>query len=222
MRARVKICCISSARERELAVTAGADALGFVGPMPSGPGTLSVPEIAALVRGVPPGVSSFFLTAETEAPRIIEAIAQIRPDVVQLVDAVDAEVHAEVGVACPGVRRVQVIHVGGPADVDAAIHIAPAVHALLLDSGTPNGIVRRLGGTGQTHDWALSRQIVEQVPCPVFLAGGLDPDNVGRAIAQVRPFGVDVCSRLRPQGALDPRRAQRFVSAVADACRASS
>lgn len=217
MSPRVKICCITTAAERDLAVAAGADALGFVGPMPSGPGTLTLDEIAGLIDGVPPGVSSFLLSAETRPEGIIAAVERTRPSVVQLVDAVSIATHDTLRRACPSVRRFQVIHVQGPADVDAAIEMAPHVDALLLDSGRPNAPRRSLGGTGQTHDWSLSRQIVDRSPCPVYLAGGLGPDNVELAIARVRPFGVDVCSRLRPRGTLDPELARRFVEAAARA-----
>ena len=76
--------------------------------------------------------------------------------------------------------------------------------AILLDTGNPTASLKELGGTGRTHDWAVSRRIRETVPVPIFLAGGLRPDNVAEAVRVVQPFAVDVCSGLRSQGALDP------------------
>ena len=69
-----------------------------------------------------------------------------------------------------------------------------------------------LGGTGVTHDWSISKRIVDRSPLPVFLAGGLSVENVKEAIDAVSPFGVDVCSNLRPSGSLDSGRLQHFVT----------
>lgn len=214
MTPRIKICCIRDEAERALAVRAGADALGFVGPMPSGPGVLAMERITPLVEGVPPGVSAFLLTAEIEPGAIIAAARQSRCPVIQLVDAVEPEAIEAVRRALPGRRLVQVVHVRGPDDVQVARRAAPRVHAILLDSGDPDAAVKRLGGTGRTHDWALSRAIVEAVDRPVFLAGGLTPENIGHAIARVRPFGVDVCTGVRRGGRLDADRLARFVAAA--------
>jgi phosphoribosylanthranilate isomerase len=63
-----------------------------------------------------------------------------------------------------------------------------------------------LGGTGRAHDWAISRKIREAIEKPLYLAGGLTPDNVARAIETVQPFGVDVCSGVRTDGKLDERK----------------
>ena len=86
-------------------------------------------------------------------------------------------------------RLMQVLHVCGEATLAQARAVAPLVDALLLDSGRPDAPVKELGGTGRTHDWRISRAIVEAVDRPVFLAGGLEAGNVARAVATVRPFG---------------------------------
>lgn len=214
MAPRIKICCIRDDAERALAVRLGADALGFVGPMPSGPGVLDPAAIPPLVARVPPGISPFLLTAEVEAEAIAAAAEHSRCAVVQLVDAVTPAALDDLRRRLPGRRLVQVIHVRRSADVDEAKRIAPHVHGLLLDSGDPDAPVKTLGGTGRTHDWALSRAIVEAVDVPVFLAGGLNPENVARAVATVRPFGLDVCTGVRVDGRLDPDRLARFVAAA--------
>jgi len=77
--------------------------------------------------------------------------------------------------------------------------------------------VKQLGGTGRTHDWSLSRRIRDAVDIPVFLAGGLNAGNVSRGIAQVSPYGVDVCSGLRVDGALDEVKLRDFMRAVQEA-----
>jgi len=89
--------------------------------------------------------------------------------------------------------------------------------AILLDSGNPALAVKELGGTGRRHDWGLSRSIRESVGVPVWLAGGLTPENVTEAIAKVSPFGLDVCSGVRREGGLDETTLGRFFAAVSAA-----
>jgi len=111
----------------------------------------------------------------------------------------------------PNTSIVQVVHVVGEVAFDKARAAAETVDALLLDSGNPSMTVKELGGTGRTHDWALSRAIRDEVGIPVWLAGGLTPANVEEAVRQVRPYGVDVCSGLRIEGRLDEDLLSRFV-----------
>ncbi len=92
--------------------------------------------------------------------------------------------------------------------------MAPLVDALLLDSGNPTLRIKVLGGTGRLHNWSVSRTIRDRVNVPVFLAGGLKPNNVRAAIEAVRPFGVDVCSGLRTDGRLDPTLLHDFMHAA--------
>jgi phosphoribosylanthranilate isomerase len=216
-RTRIKICCIQSAAEARLAIAEGADALGLVGAMPSGPGPIEDAEIAAIAAVVPPPVATFLLTSATEPGAIIAHARRCRTNTVQLADRVAPAAYAQLRGALPGIRLVQVIHVGGEEAIGEAREIAPFADALLLDSGRPHETVRVLGGTGRTHDWTISRRIVEAASCPVFLAGGLRPDNVAAAIRRVRPFAVDVCTGVRTDYRLDPARLQAFVAAVAAA-----
>jgi phosphoribosylanthranilate isomerase len=132
-------------------------------------------------------------------------------DTIQLCDAMPPEAILELRTIIPGVSIVQVIHVTGEAALDQARTAASAAHALLLDSGNPSKRVAELGGTGRTHDWTLSREICDEVEVPVFLAGGLTPENIAEAMRQVRPFGVDVCSGLRTNGQLDEEKLIQFV-----------
>ncbi len=213
-RTRIKICCIQSAAEARLAIEQGADALGLVGAMPSGPGPIDDAKIAAIAAIVPPPLATFLLTSETTAAAIVAHARRCRTNTLQLVDRVAPATYAELRAALPGIKLVQVIHVGGEEQVAEARELAPLVDALLLNSGRPNEAVRVLGGTGRTHDWAISRRIVEAAHCPVFLAGGLRPDNVGAAIRAVRPFGVDLCTGVRTDYRLDAAKLEAFVAAV--------
>jgi phosphoribosylanthranilate isomerase len=116
--------------------------------------------------------------------------------------------------ALPEVELVQVIHVVDERAVAEAMQVAPYVDALLLDSGNPNLAVKELGGTGRTHNWEISRRIVEQSPAPVFLAGGLKAENVAGAVNQVQPFGLDLCSGVRTDGRLDPGKLTAFFASI--------
>ena len=212
---RIKVCCISSIEEAKLATRYGANAIGLVGPMPSGPGPIEIELINEIARSAAPSVSTFLLTCETSAKGIIDIYKKTHTHVLQLVDAVEnMEVYTKVREALPHVKVVQVIHVTGPESLDEALIIAPHVDGLLLDSGNPKLAVKELGGTGRVHDWSVSKAIVEESGVPVFLAGGLNPDNVREAIEKVRPFGVDVCSGLRKNGGLEEDLLYDFVSAV--------
>lgn len=211
---RVKICCIGNPQEARTAIHFGAAALGLVGPMPSGPGVITDEQIRAIARATPPPVATFLLTSETAARQIIDHQRKVGTNTIQLVDALREGEYADLRAALPAIKIVQVIHVVDEASIDEALRVAPQVDALLLDSGNPKLAVKVLGGTGRVHDWTLSRRIVEQSDTPVFLAGGLHAGNVHRAIDEVRPYGLDLCSGVRTGGLLDPVKLAAFFAAI--------
>lgn len=188
--------------------------------MPSGPGPIAEELIAAIAAQIPPPIATFLLTSLQEPDAVIAQQRRCGCNILQLVDAFPIDGYAKLHRALPGVRIVQVIHVIDDASVAEAQAIAPHVDALLLDSGNPALAVKELGGTGRTHNWELSRQIVTSVDRPVFLAGGLRAENVAAAIRAVQPFGIDVCSGVRTDGALDPTRLAAFMTAVHHATNA--
>jgi phosphoribosylanthranilate isomerase len=213
---RVKICCIASFEEAALAVEAGASALGLVSHMPSGPGVIGDESIAEIAARVPPAIGTFLLTSRQGVDQIVAQQRFCRTNTVQICDHLTHGTHRELKDALPGISVVQVIHVTGPESVEEAAALS-GVDAILLDSGNQKLAVKELGGTGRTHDWNLSRTIRERVSAPLFLAGGLTPDNVGQAIREVGPFGIDVCSGVRTEGKLDRGKLERFFSAVRNA-----
>jgi phosphoribosylanthranilate isomerase len=214
VRPRVKVCCIASEEEAALAVRSGASAVGLVSRMPSGPGPIPESLIRDIARTVPPGIATFLLTCETTADPIIAQQRYTGANTLQLVDDVEQGVYETLRGALPGIRIVQVIHVRDESAVADAQRVSPHVDAILLDSGNPLLATKELGGTGRAHDWAISRRIRDAVRVPVYLAGGLNHQNVGKAIAQVQPFGIDACSGLRTDGRLDPVKLEQFMSAV--------
>lgn len=170
-RTRVKICCITHEREAKLVVAAGADALGLVAEMPSGPGTITDERIADIAGRVPPGVDAFLLTSRTASDTVLAHIRLCRPSVVQLVQTVEATVYDAIRSHAPSIRIVQVAHIEGEASLSEAIRVAAHVDAVLLDSGRPSAPTPELGGTGRVHDWGISRSVVRSLTVPVFLAG---------------------------------------------------
>jgi phosphoribosylanthranilate isomerase len=210
----VKVCCIASPGEAELAMAAGASALGLVSAMPSGPGPIAEEEIARIAAAVPRPTETFLLTALVDAEAIAEQQRSCGTTAVQLVDAVAQAELRRLRRLLPETRLVQVIHVTGPESVEEARAAAPLVDTLLLDSGNPRLAVKELGGTGRVHDWATSRRIVEAVDVPVLLAGGLNPGNAREALASVRPAGLDVCSGLRLNGRLDAGKLHDFFDSI--------
>ena len=217
MTPRVKICCTQNAEEAWLAINAGASALGFVSAMPSGPGVISDDQIADIVRTVPPPIATFLLTCRQDVDGIVAQQRHTSANTLQLCDEVGVDDHRALRAQLPGVSIVQVVHVTGDESIEEAVAVTPCVDALLLDTGNRVAAVKELGGTGRQHDWAISRRIRDEVAVPVFLAGGLRPENVGKAIRTVEPFGVDVCSGLRPNGSLDGALLRRFFDAVVTA-----
>lgn len=214
-RVRVKICCIADRDEAALAIAAGADAVGLVSAMPSGPGVISEALIADIARSVPPPVASFLLSSRVDAASIIAQHARCATNVLQLCDHVPPAELRRLRAQLPAVKLVQVIHVVDAQSVDEALAVAPLVDALLLDSGNQRLAVKELGGTGRIHDWRLSRRIRERCGLPLFLAGGLTPANVAEAVATVEPFGVDLCNGVRSDGRLDKARLHAFFAALA-------
>lgn len=211
---RTKICCISSVAEAKLAVRLGASAIGLVSEMPSGPGVIPEARIREIAATVPPPVATVLLTCRVSSGDIIEQQKRCRVNTLQICDRVDHDAYSELREALPGIALIQVVHITGEDSVSEALEVGRWVDALLLDSGNPSLRVKELGGTGRTHDWTLSARIVAQSRVPVFLAGGLNSENVLEAIRQVRPFGVDVCSGVRTADELDEDKLERFMSQV--------
>ena len=211
---KIKICCISSKTEAFQAIDAGAAAIGLVAGMPSGPGVITDSLIREIAAVTPPPIATFLLTSHMETGSIVAHARATQTNTVQIVDHISRYTYPGIRENLPGVKLVQVVHVIDEGSVLEALAYAEVADALLLDSGNPNLQVKVLGGTGQTHDWALSRKIVEQSPVPVFLAGGLNAENVAQAIETVKPFGLDLCSGVRTAGKLDPFKLEAFFKAA--------
>ena len=195
-----------------MALACGADALGFlVGLLHESEDELSPAAARKLVGALPPFATAALVTHRAAPGEVRELVSKVRPHVVQLqgpfpLDEIPALREAF------GVKVVKVVHVEGEASVAAALDAARHADAVLLDTRTAD----RIGGTGMTHDWSISRRIRDALrPTPVILAGGLRPDNVAGAVERVRPHAVDVNSGVSvARGQKSPPLVAAFVRAA--------
>ncbi len=188
---RVEICGNRSREDLMLAVEAGADAVGFLVGIRHLTEDSLVPTIAKhLVSQTPPFVSTVMVTHLVHASEILDLHDVLLTSTIQLHDELDPQEIEAIRTARPHIILIKAIHVMDDTAIEAAQVFAPYVDALLLDSRTAN----RIGGTGLTHNWTISRRIVASVSKPVILAGRLNPSNVADAIRKVNPYGVDVNS----------------------------
>lgn len=145
MRTRVKICCIASPGEARLAIEAGADALGLVGRMPSGPGQMSDSQIAEITAVTPPPIATFLLTSESTADGIAAHILATRPTAVQIVSHIAPTELARLVTIEPGVRKVQVVHVEGPDALTLNSGIWPIRPCVLIGLWSAKCLGSRIG-----------------------------------------------------------------------------
>jgi phosphoribosylanthranilate isomerase len=211
--ARVKICGVTRTEDAALAASLGADAVGvLVGLSHASEDELDVEHARAIVAGLPPFVAGTLVTHRTELDEVRRLCRAVRPQVLQLHGAFSLDAVPALRETFPALRIVACVHVEGEPTLAAAQRVAPHVDAILLDTKTAT----RIGGTGVTHDWSISRRVREALPTtPIILAGGLTPDNVGRAIVEVRPYAVDVNSGVSVcRGVKSPGLMERFTRAA--------
>jgi phosphoribosylanthranilate isomerase len=206
---RVKICGLTSAVDRDAAVTAGADALGFITGVPvETPREITVETAARLADGVPPFVTSVLVTMPASPQAAVARQRAVQADAVQVHgDLTPAQVGAL------GERLDAALVVAIDTEDPESRAYADAADMLLVDSTTDEGA----GGTGETHDWARTRELAATVDVPVALAGGLTPENVREAVETVDPFAVDTASGVEREGGLKDHDAVRAFVARATA-----
>lgn len=201
-RTRIKFCGFTRAEDVDAAVALGVDAIGLVC-VPSSKRFVTPAAAAALRRRLPAFVDAVLLLSNADKAWADMAVEQVEPDLVQFHGA-------ESAAFCHGFahRYLKGVSVQSAADVYAAAREFPGAAGLLLDSHSADG----LGGTGQAFDWT---QIPPDVEVPLILAGGLHPENVGRAVRMCTPFAVDVASGIESApGCKDPEKMRAFVEAV--------
>lgn len=199
---RSKICGITRIEDALAAVDAGADAIGLVFYPPS-PRAVSVVQARAIIAALPPFVTTVGLFVNASRCELNETLEAVGLDLLQF--------HGdETPEDCEGYHRpfIKALRVKPGDDIAAACRVYSKASGLLLDAYVP-GVP---GGTGETFDWGL---IPKDLSKPVILAGGLSPDNVAQAIAQVRPYAVDVSGGVElHKGIKDHGKIRAFMKAV--------
>lgn len=215
---KVKICGMRCAEDVDMAVRCGADAVGFITEVPvHTPRKIDSDTASRLIGRVPPFVDSVLVIMPADARQALELIRKGRPDAIQIHNDLGAR---DIGMIRDGLdgnrqRIIKTLTVPAGAGRAARSLIAQIeelessglIDAVLLDSAKAG----MSGGTGLTHDWSVSREIVENTEIPIILAGGLRPENVRSAVEEVRPFAVDTASGVETEGKKDPAKVSRFI-----------
>jgi phosphoribosylanthranilate isomerase len=186
---RVKICGIQSLEDALACVAAGADAIGMLVDVKISPRCISVAKAKTIVAGLPPFVTPVIVMMPSSADEVAGAGRLIRPGAIQLHGDESPEMLRQIKSMLPWARLIKTIHVGSGNEIEKAKAYEGCADAILLDTLSPS-----YGGTGKTHDWDTSAEIIKAVEMPVLLAGGLSPSNVAEAVSKARPFAVDVSS----------------------------
>jgi phosphoribosylanthranilate isomerase len=217
---RIKICGNRTLRDAEIAVRYGADAIGLiVGTKFFSEDEVSTSNASEIVAALPPFIVSVLVTHLQSGHEILDLYHAVLPTTIQLHNEVNLSVIEELRCKIPHVKLIKAIHIVDSTAIKQALMISNCVDSILLDSRTDG----RIGGTGVTHDWSVSQQIVLQTKVPVILAGGLTPSNVGLAIAKVKPFAVDVNSGVdAPNGDKDPQKVLGFIESCRKEARLAS
>jgi phosphoribosylanthranilate isomerase len=189
----VQIAGITSADEARMLVECGVDFLGFPLEPRHGGGDVSEVDAAGIIRAIPPRVFGVLITYSNVAGDVASICRNLGVSVVQLHGDIAVEEIRRIRELSPGLFVVKTLVVRGN-NLDGLVgevnRMERYVDAFLTDTFDPE--TGRWGATGKTHDWSISRRIVECTSRPVILAGGLTPENVHRAICEVGPAGVDV------------------------------
>ncbi len=206
---RVKTCGIRNEAEAALAVSLEADALGFLIGLNYPTDDEVAPAVAGhIIAALPPFLSSVLVTHRTDAEWVADTCRSIGCSAVQLHGDFPLEQIPVLRRMVPHVRIIKVVHVVDAQSVARATLAARWADAVQLDTKTGT----RIGGTGKTHDWSISAQIVKAVHKPVILSGGLRPENIHQAIRMVRPYAVDVNSGVEnPDGSKSAVKMESFI-----------
>jgi phosphoribosylanthranilate isomerase len=217
---KIQIYTMQTPEEAQALVNLGVDHIGITPANRGLPGEVDFYTARAICAAVGSGAVKVALSVEADPDAITAMVLAVKPDVLHLcglAGVVPPEAVRALRARLPGVRIMQAISVTGLEAVATAQVYQSVADYLILDTQAPD--IAGIGASGQTHDWTVSRRIVEESTIPVILAGGLSPDNVAAAIRAVRPWGVDSLThtnQLLPGGGFrkDVERVRRFVEAA--------
>lgn len=208
---KVKICANKSIEEAEMSLNAGADIVGIlVGQEHNSTDFVDKDIAKSIVEFVNKRCDVSMVTHLTSANDIIELTKYIGNNVIQLHSDIKENEVEKIAKELPNVKLVRLIHVSSDGTICTDYKKMKYADYYLLDSF--NLTTNQVGGTGLTHDWNKSRELIENLDKPTFLAGGLNPNNVKEAIKTVIPYGVDVNSGCKNEsGKKDAEKVRTFV-----------
>jgi len=189
---KVQIYTMQSVEEALQVAALGVDHLGLTPSQIGLPGEIDFWTAREIVEAVGDTAVCVALTVESEEKEIIRMAQAVQPDILHLCGLENTFLPDEVRRLrdkLPDLPLMQAVSVGGPDSLQVAQEFHEVVDYLILDTQAPD--IAGIGASGKTHDWNISRQIVQEMDLPVILAGGLSPENVTQAIAEVDPWGVD-------------------------------
>jgi phosphoribosylanthranilate isomerase len=212
----IQICGVIDEAEAALLVGCGVRYLGFPLRLPVHREDLSEHDAARIIRSLVPGAFAVLITYLDRAPEIVDLCRTLSVRIVQLHGDVDRRELGKLRNLDEGLMVIKSLVVGtrSPGELEALVDdLSPCVDAFITDTFDPR--TGATGATGRTHDWSVSRRLVERSPRPVILAGGLTPANVGGAIREVRPAGVDAHTGVEDaSGRKDRQKVEAFVAAA--------
>ncbi len=209
----LKICGNTNREDVRLVGASGADYCGILVDVGFSERTLTLPQAAELAKESK--IPVVILMCDPD-PELVTAVAHtINPLAIQLLGHESPEMIKTLKseVTCRLWKTVHLSAVSEEASPDD--YIRAGIDALLIDSVDTSEGFARLGGTGKLADWKAAAKIVKTSSVPVFLAGGINPENVQRAITEVKPFGIDLCSGVESsRGKKDPEKIRRLVANI--------
>lgn len=209
----IQIAGVIDQAEADMLIQCGVPFLGFPLRLPVNKEDLTEAEAAAIIRHLPDGVDGILITYLSDAEEIIRFCDQLGTAWVQLHGDISRDELKKLKAARPDLFTIKSLVIGEHTRAELVHMVAELsefADAFITDTFDPT--TGASGATGKTHDWSISRELVELSPKPVILAGGLNADNVREAIEAVHPAGVDTHTGVEgPDGRKNPELVKRFV-----------
>ena len=217
---KTQIYTMQSVDEAMAVIAQGVDNVGITPSNIGLPGEVDYATARAIVEAVGDSAVTVALSVESSLDSIEIMIQAVCPDILHicgLENTILPEGVLALRERLPDLPIMQAVSVSGSGSLDTALAYEEVADYLILDTQSPE--IAGIGASGETHDWKISRKLVQQVKIPVILAGGLSPENVAEAIRIVQPWGVDSLThtnRLLPDGSFrkDLERVRQFVTAA--------
>ena len=217
---KIQIYTMQSVDEALKITSLGVDHLGITPSNIGLPGEVNFSTAREIVEVVDNAAVCVALTVESDIQAIVKMVQAVQPDILHLCGLESTFPPEEVRKLrdlIPDIQIMQAVSVASPKALEEAMSCQEVADFLILDTQAP--YIAGIGASGETHDWNISRRIVEQMEIPVILAGGLSPDNVADAIHIVQPWAVDSLTHTNhflPGGGFqkDLKKIEQFVKAA--------